>query len=117
MLYRQNSEGGEYDYLLRGCAMGGKVYGDTTVVGIKSEEMKPTEFKLHQNYPHPFNPTTNIKYEIAEFAQVKLSIYDILGQKINILVDEVQFPGEYSVVFNGEGLPTGIYIYELIRLY
>jgi len=114
LIYRENSEGDGYDYLLRGCIINGKVYGDTTIVGVKKEELKPPEVKLYQNYPNPFNPITNIKYEINSETKVKLSVYDILGQKINLLVDELQYPGIYTVVFKGEGLPSGIYIYKLI---
>ncbi len=83
-----------------------KVEKDATV-GI------PTNFALYQNYPNPFNPTTTITYDIPLRANVKLTIYNVLGQKVAILVDEVQEPGRYNVTFNANDLPSGVYFYRL----
>ncbi|MBU1095932.1 MAG: T9SS type A sorting domain-containing protein [Bacteroidetes bacterium] len=78
----------------------------------------PTEFTLVQNYPNPFNPTTVIKYAITEPSQVKLSVYDITGQKIATLVNTVQEAGNYRVTWNstnnyGQSVAAGVYIYRL----
>ena len=79
-------------------------------------------FELSQNYPNPFNPSTKIKFAIssnviaseAKQSQfVTLKIYDILGNLIATLVDEEKSSGEYEVVFNGSGLSSGIYFYQL----
>lgn len=72
-----------------------------------------SNFKLHQNYPNPFNPTTTIRYSIAEQGNVKLIVYDILGNKIKELVNEVKSSGEYSVSFDGGNLSSGVYFYTL----
>ncbi len=72
------------------------------------------EFKLSQNYPNPFNPTTTINYTIAKSGNVKLAIYNILGQEIESLVNEYKNAGEYKIEFDAHNLPSGIYIYKLI---
>jgi hypothetical protein len=78
----------------------------------------PTEFALHQNYPNPFNPVTSVRYDLPEAGQVKLTVYNILGQKIVTLVDEVQNAGYHSVIWSGldaAGSPisSGIYMYRM----
>ncbi len=78
---------------------------------------KPLSFALEQNYPNPFNPVTNIAYDIPVtpqgFVHVKLIIYDVLGNEVEILVDKVQPANHYSVKFYEKNLPSGIYIYTL----
>ena len=79
---------------------------------------KPEKFKLYQNYPNPFNPSTTIEYEIVEADNIQLNVYDILGEKVAVLVDKIQPPGEYSVKFNvgtdsKSVLSIGVYFYQL----
>jgi hypothetical protein len=74
---------------------------------------KPTEFKLEQNYPNPFNPTTNIVYHIPSRANVRLSVYNVLGQEVSVLVDEVKDAGNYVVKFDASNFSTGVYIYKI----
>ncbi len=71
------------------------------------------QFRLQQNFPNPFNPTTTIKYSIAEPAPVKLKIYNALGMEVATLVDEYKSSGDYSLDFNGAALASGIYFYRL----
>jgi len=78
----------------------------------------PTEFELTQNYPNPFNPSTTIEYKLAEQSAVKLQIFNIIGQLIATLVDEVQPAATWKVRWNGldqngVGVTTGVYIYRL----
>jgi subtilisin-like proprotein convertase family protein len=73
----------------------------------------PARFALHQNYPNPFNPTTIIRYELPEQSRVRLEVFNILGEEIAALVDEVQDRGTRSVVFPGAGLASGVYLYRL----
>jgi hypothetical protein len=70
-------------------------------------------YRLLQNYPNPFNPSTVIDYEIGKSVDVKLTVYDVLGKEISILVNEKQRVGNYSVEFNAGNLPTGVYFYKL----
>lgn len=71
------------------------------------------KISLGQNFPNPFNRATNISYRINQACQVNLSVYNILGQKILELYDGFQQPGQYSVSFNSEELPSGVYFYRL----
>ncbi len=78
----------------------------------------PTEFSLKQNFPNPFNPTTNIRYDIAERGDAHLVIYNMLGQEVRSLVNGNQDVGRYEVEWNGldnmgQPVATGIYIYHL----
>ena len=68
---------------------------------------------LAQNYPNPFNPTTKIAYEIADPAQVSLTVYNMLGQKVAVLVEDFRNTGSYSIDFDASELPGGIYICKL----
>ncbi len=74
---------------------------------------KPANWKLNQNYPNPFNPSTKIKYELPFTNFVKLSVFNVLGQKVRTLVNGKQSAGKYSVTFKSGALPSGIYIYRL----
>lgn len=88
---------------------------------VNSESQLSSTFKLSPNYPNPFNPTTTISYTIPRNIEtafsngfdVKLKIYDILGEEIATVVDERQNPGEYSVNFDGSELSSGFYYYQL----
>ena len=76
------------------------------------------DFFLSQNYPNPFNPITKIKFTIAELGFVSLIVYDVLGNKVAIIVNEEKPAGEYEVEFNihsdeGQNLSSGIYFYQL----
>ncbi len=73
-----------------------------------------TDFKLYTNYPNPFNPSTHIRYQLANPVRVKIEIFNILGQKMATLVEENQIAGIYQVVWNGleqSGKPAGSGIY------
>ncbi len=87
---------------------------------IKVEFNLPDKFSLKQNYPNPFNPTTKIRYSIPaslnsfkEGTLTQLKVYDILGNEISTLVNKEQQPGNYEATFNGNGLASGIYFYQL----
>ncbi len=73
----------------------------------------PESFTLSQNYPNPFNPQTTINYSIRQSGKVKLSVSDIAGRELAVLVDDTQVAGEYRVIFNGSELSSGIYFYSL----
>jgi hypothetical protein len=83
----------------------------------------PAAFELCQNYPNPFNPTTTIKYELPKASVVRLSVYDILGREVSVLVNERKNAGSYEVKFSAKGgsasggdasgLSSGVYFYRL----
>ncbi len=94
-------------------------YGDAvTAIAANKPVTMPTTMKLQQNYPNPFNPITRINYAIAAQGnarvQVKLSVYNALGQKVKELVNAVQSAGQYSVTFKAGGLSSGVYFYRLV---
>jgi hypothetical protein len=70
-------------------------------------------FKLEQNFPNPFNPNTTISFEIPSAGSVKLSVYNLLGQKVKNLFDGNLVEGMHSVKFDGTDLNSGVYIYKL----
>ncbi|RMH63551.1 MAG: T9SS C-terminal target domain-containing protein [Bacteroidetes bacterium] len=73
----------------------------------------PADFTLAPNYPNPFNPSTTIHYTLPQAGPVRLEVYDALGRRVAMLVDEVQQPGAYTVPFEAARLPSGPYLYRL----
>jgi M6 family metalloprotease-like protein len=95
--------------------------GPATSVPGSSDEL-PSDFVLAQNFPNPFNPGTTIGYTIPEGPSVRpssghrpvnLTVYDILGREVVVLVNERQVSGEHTVRFNATGLASGVYVYRL----
>jgi hypothetical protein len=92
-------------------------YDQTSVITNVKSEGTPRSFVLTQNYPNPFNPTTTINYMLASTSKVVIKIYNILGQEIRVLVNEVQNAGQQSVVWNatnnhGTTMASGVYFYR-----
>jgi choice-of-anchor B domain-containing protein len=105
-----NLNDGVYQYRLKQIDLDGKV----TYSGvIETEVFSPNSLKLQQNYPNPFNPSTMIRFTVAEQGLVNLSIYNMLGEMVGVLVNEFKSTGEYSINFDAAGLPSGIYIAKL----
>jgi hypothetical protein len=80
--------------------------------------LRPDNFELNQNYPNPFNPGTQIEYTLQRPAQVSLTIYNLLGQKVKVLVSERQSAGSYQITWDGKNeqgriSSSGIYFYRL----
>lgn len=87
-------------------------YLDARLLSI--EEIKPSlEYELFQNYPNPFNPKTSIRFSIASPGNVKLKLYDILGNQVEILIDEYKDKGKYNFELDASKLSNGIYFYRL----
>ena len=83
------------------------------VTDVNETAVLPEEYKLLQNYPNPFNPSTTIEYWIPKPADVRLDIYNIIGQQIMTVVNEVHSPGVYRQSIDMSRFATGVYIYEL----
>ena len=82
------------------------------------EEVIPEVFALHNNYPNPFNPITNIGYDVPEVSDIRIDIYNLAGQKIRTLVSREHQPGRYKVQWNatnefGSPVASGMYIYKI----
>ena len=91
-----------------------------TVARTTSSEVKviPGKFELHQSFPNPFNPTTEIRFDLPEVSIVNLTIFNLMGQKIRTLSDAELNPGYHTLVWdgtsdNGSQVATGMYFYSL----
>jgi len=80
---------------------------------INKNEKIADEFVLHQNYPNPFNPETEITFSIPATELVTLKVYNLLGQEVQTLIDEVKPLGTYNIKWNAENKSSGIYFYQL----
>ena len=96
-----------------------KLYSNPVSVQQIGSEV-PQKLFLYQNYPNPFNPVTHIKYQIPAGDLnpegkifVSLNIYNVQGKLVQKLVNEMQSPGVYDLIFNAKNLPSGIYFYKL----
>jgi hypothetical protein len=77
------------------------------------EHTAPSRFALEQNYPNPFNPSTGIRYQVSGTSEVRLEVFDMLGRKVAMLVNEQKASGTYTATFNAAGLASGMYFYKL----
>ncbi|MCH7516136.1 MAG: T9SS type A sorting domain-containing protein, partial [Bacteroidetes bacterium] len=101
---------GNYTYRLKQIDYDGTIdYSDEIAVKVTA----PLEFALEQNFPNPFNPSTQITYTLAKDSEVTLSIYDMLGTKVAELVNAKQTAGSYMINFNAKILSSGVYIYRI----
>lgn len=82
------------------------------VLQISSEI--PEEFSLYQNFPNPFNPYTSIRFDLPVSSHVKLSVFDIMGREITILVNEPLEVGKYDTQWDATGYPSGVYFYRIV---
>ena len=74
---------------------------------------RPTQFNLYQNFPNPFNPTSMIRYSLPFESKVIIKIYNVLGQDVKLLKDDIVAAGNYEVQFNSSNFPSGVYFYQL----
>ena len=91
----------------------GSAQDNGIATGIKNEVAVPNHYVLMQNYPNPFNPSTMIKYGIPEQSNVKIEIFNMLGQSVGILVNCDKSAGFYETAWNAENLPSGIYLISI----
>jgi hypothetical protein len=90
---------------------------DTTIivkpVDVEEEMSLPLAYKLEQNFPNPWNPTTTVGFGIMEKGNVRLSVLNILGEEIRVLINEEKEAGYHAMDFNGSDLPSGVYFYRI----
>ncbi len=84
-----------------------------TEVNNSGSNVEPVSYSLSQNYPNPFNPSTTIHFSIRKDSHVKLSVMNILGQEVAVLIDEFKNAGDYNITFDASNLASGIYIYTI----
>ena len=94
------------------------VFGTLKISADNKEQLvdfkgNPDKYELNQNYPNPFNPTTQLSYILKTEAMVKLTVFNLVGQSVRVLVDGYQIAGTYEVTFDANDLPAGIYLYKL----
>lgn len=93
---------------------GGAIYKyDITIGMYGNEKLVPTESRLLQNYPNPFNSSTLIEYVLVKDSKVKITVYDLLGKELRVLVNEPKSRGYHKITFNPEDLPSGVYVYRM----
>jgi photosystem II stability/assembly factor-like uncharacterized protein len=117
-----------YNHITKGRSGSGKLWAAridggisvyTGELGINQTSSEiPSGFDLSQNYPNPFNPMTKLKFDImsnvkGQMSNVKLTVFDVLGKEVKILVNQKLSPGTYEVEFDGSDLPSGVYFYRL----
>lgn len=83
------------------------------VSSIETATSLPTVFALEQNYPNPFNPRTTIKYSLPKATHVRLTVYNVVGQEVAVLVDGEMIAGNHRVVFTARNVASGLYLYRL----
>jgi Secretion system C-terminal sorting domain len=103
---QDNQNGIDYD-----ATSGNFTISSPTVV--KNDQNSVNKYELSPAYPNPFNPSTKIRYSLPHSSNVKLIVFNLIGEKIATLVDEVKSPGTYEVNFDASNLPTGTYLYQL----
>ncbi|RMF08830.1 MAG: T9SS C-terminal target domain-containing protein [Candidatus Neomarinimicrobiota bacterium] len=91
---------------------------DLDLVRANDVQLLPDAYALKPAYPNPFNPSTNIVYQVAQEGPVKIQVFDLLGQQVTTLVDQVQAPNEYTVTWDGldaqgRPVPSGVYLYRM----
>lgn len=86
-------------------------YG-VVITGVAEPKMPTFDYSLSQNYPNPFNPTTTISYQLSQKANVSLIVYNSIGQKVAVLINQQKDKGAYNVNFNASNLSSGLYIYD-----
>ncbi len=92
-------------------ALAGLVRNTTAVNG--ADNHRPAVFELAQNYPNPCNPTTQINYSIPQSGYISFKVYDLLGEEVATLFAGVQRAGNHVAIFDGRGLASGVYLYQL----
>jgi len=92
---------------------GGTICGGLVIIEPAVQNEIPQTYALNQNYPNPFNPVTTILYQIPNAGDVKITVFNILGQEVLAPVNNYQAAGYYRIQFDASHLASGIYIYKI----
>ena len=108
--YDNNVPFGNYRYRLKQIDNDGTFYYSST---ISIDIYPPLQFSLEQNYPNPFNPNTTINYFVSEETFVTIKVFDVLGNELSLLVNEIKQPGEYKILYSADDITNGFYFYQM----
>ncbi|MEJ2613740.1 MAG: aryl-sulfate sulfotransferase [Ignavibacteriaceae bacterium] len=86
---------------------------NTVAVGVNEVAGIVKKYRLYQNYPNPFNPSTVIKYDLPAISNVSISIFNVIGQRVAVLINRVQNAGAHSVIWNAQNIASGVYFYRI----
>jgi hypothetical protein len=75
---------------------------------------RPDGFSLKPNYPNPFNNDTNVQFYLPNYAQIKITVHDILGREIALLTDSIYQSGTYTLLWNAQELSSGVYFIKMV---
>jgi hypothetical protein len=89
------------------------VTNKSLIISDVKDRFLPQTFSLYQNYPNPFNPYTTIQFSLPKAGRVVLNVFNILGEKVTLLMDEVRDAGTHKVLFDGRVFASGVYIYTI----
>jgi hypothetical protein len=104
-----------YEYRLVSVDFNGtaQALGTQSIPVVQHDPATISEYRLHPNYPNPFNPTTTIAFDLVEAGHVSLRIYDVMGREVAVLVNGYVPAGRHREVFDAQDLPSGVYMYKL----
>jgi photosystem II stability/assembly factor-like uncharacterized protein len=102
-----------YGWVVGGNGLILRTYDGSTWIDQNTGKTYPNKLSLSQNYPNPFNPSTKIKFTLPNAEKVKIDLYNTLGQRVEILLDQQMKAGHHEVKFNAENLSSGVYYYRI----
>ncbi|MBP3191083.1 family 16 glycosylhydrolase [Natronogracilivirga saccharolytica] len=93
-----------------------RVYQDAELTSSEADDLQdiPSRFALHQNHPNPFNPTTNISFDLPEAEHVNIRVYDMLGRQVAVAANDNFQAGNHTISFDASSLSSGTYIYRIV---
>jgi len=113
----------EYSYIDKDLFAGGSKFqyrlklvdndGSFEYSDVVEVEVVPNQYELSQNYPNPFNPSTTIRFSLPQASQIKISIYNMIGEQVATIADGMYEAGYHKVTFNASNLPSGAYVYRI----
>ncbi|MEJ2195577.1 MAG: T9SS type A sorting domain-containing protein, partial [Ignavibacteriaceae bacterium] len=118
LILMQFQEGQEYFWRVQASNIAGngpwsEIFGFNSTVDVYQEEGIPTEYSLSQNYPNPFNPSTKIKFALPQAKLTKITVYDLLGEEVQKLIDRELEAGYYEINFDASKFQSGVYFYRI----
>jgi hypothetical protein len=108
VVWQDYRSGNNFDIYMNGFNTGG-IFTAIDESGLTT----PIEYSLSQNYPNPFNPVTQINYQLPKAGNVRVSIFNALGQEVEVLINESQNAGNHIIDWNASSFPSGVYVYKL----